>query len=135
MRRRIDLRLFQGATATQALRSLGCCGLSAAAVRAHFESGHLQPDPGLVIAGLVDLLSTARTEGERSAEGKEAPLTAVNQAHKLRLESIKLIAEIAETSQSESPRFTGETISMLLSDQQATEMRRLAASRTRNKVK
>ncbi len=48
MRRRIELRLFQGAAAAQALRGLGPCGLSAAAVRAHFESRPLPARSRLV---------------------------------------------------------------------------------------
>ena len=134
MRRRIELRLFQGAAGAQALRGLGPCGLSAADVRAHFESGHFQPDPALLIATLVDLLSIARADGRRSAEGKDASLAAVNQGHKLRLEIIKLIADIAETSQGgASPQFVSQTINMLLRDQQATEMRKLATSRAGGK--
>ena len=69
MRRRIELRLFQGAAAAPALRGLGRCGLSAADVRAHFESGHFHPDPPLLIATLVDLLSRARADGG-PAEGQ-----------------------------------------------------------------
>ena len=74
MRRRIELRLFQGAAAAPALRGLGRCGLSAADVRAHFESGHFHPDPPLLIATLVDLLSQARAEGGPAAEDKETSL-------------------------------------------------------------
>jgi hypothetical protein len=131
MRRRIELRLFQGAAAAQALRGLGRCGLSVDDVRAHFESGHFQPDPALLIATLVDLLKTTRTDGRRGSDGKDASLAAVNQGHKLRLEIIKLIAGIAENSQGgASPQFVSQTINMLLSDQQAREMRKVASSRT-----
>ncbi|MGO9059231.1 MAG: hypothetical protein ACLQU2_17855 [Candidatus Binataceae bacterium] len=130
MRRRIELRLFQGAAAAQALRGLGRCGLLAADVRAHFESGHFHPDPPLLIATLVDLLGRTRADGRPGAEGKDASLASVNQGHKLHLEIIKLIAAIAETSHgSASPQFVSETINMLLTEQQAGEMRKLAASR------
>ena len=130
MRRRIELRLFQGAAAAPALRGLGRCGLSAADVRAHFESGHFHPDPPLLIATLVDLLSRARADGGPAGEGKDASLASINQGHKLRLEIIKLIAAIAGNSHgSAAPQFVSQTIGMLLSEQQAVEMRKLAASR------
>ena len=126
MRRRIELRLFQGAAAAPALRGLGRCGLSAADVRAHFESGHFHPDPPLLIATLVDLLGKTRAEGGRAAE-KETSLAAVNQRHKQRLEIIKLIAAIAENSRdSASPQFVNQTIDILLSERQASDMRKLA---------
>ena len=130
MRRRIELRLFQGAAAEQALAGLGRCGISAADVRCHFESGHLVADAGLLIACLVELLAQS-AEGTRGADAKETSLAAINQSHKLRLEVIKLIASIADGSRGGSaPQFVSQTINMLLSDQQAGEMRKVATGRT-----
>ncbi len=129
LRRRIELRLFRGATAAQALAGLGRGGLSAHDVRAHFESGHVLADPALLIASLLALLGESAA-GTRSSAA--ASLAAINQNHKLRLEVIKLIAGIGEQSRSVSaPRLVSQTINMLLSDEQAGEMRKLATARRR----
>ena len=123
------MRLFQGAAAAHALAGLSRCGLSADDVRSHFESGHLVADAGLLVACLVELLGQS-AEGARGAEAKEASLAAINQSHKLRLEVIKLIASITEGARGgAAPQFVSQTINMLLSDQQAGEMRKVAARR------
>ena len=88
------MRLFQGAAAAQALTGLGRGGLSATDVQTHFESGHLSADAGMLIASLIDLLGAASSRGE----AKDASLAALNQSHKLRLEVIKLIADIARST-------------------------------------
>jgi hypothetical protein len=68
----------------------------------------------------------------RAAAGKEPSLAAVNQSHKLRLEAIKLIADIAGRAPGGGSRqFVSQTINMLLSNEQATEMRKVAAHRPR----
>ncbi len=128
-RRRIELRLFQGAAASQALAGLGRCGLVAADVCGHFESGHLVPDSRLIVASLLDLLGEA-AQGSRATRG--ATLAAINQSHKLRLEVIKLIAGIASNSGG-AGRGAAQPISMLLSDAQAGAMRKLAAGRNKER--
>ena len=132
LRRHVELRLFQGAAAVQALAGLDCCGLSASDVRSHFESGHLVADAPLLVACLVELLGES-AEGARSAA--ETSLAAINQSHKLRLEIIKLIASIADSGRGgAAPQFVSQTINMLLSDQQAGEMRKLATRRPQRRA-
>jgi hypothetical protein len=130
MRRRIEMRLFQGAAAALALEGLGRCGLSTTDVQAHFEGGHLSADAGMLIASLIDLLGAASSRGGNSG-AKDTSLAALNQSHKLRLEVIKLIADIARPARGGgSPHLLNQPISVLLSDAQATEMRKVAARRS-----
>jgi hypothetical protein len=98
--------------------------LSTADVRRHFESGHLVADGALLTACLVELMAES-AEGVRSAQDKS--LAAINQSHKLRLEIVKLIASVtANGMRGAAPHLVSQTINMLLSDEQAGEMRRLA---------
>jgi hypothetical protein len=120
------MRLFQGTPAAEALTGLGRCGLSATEIQTHFESGHLSADAGMLIASLINLLGAASNRGE----AKDASLAALNQSHKLRLEVIKLIADIARPARGTSPQLLDQPISVLLSDAQAAEMRRVAARRS-----
>jgi len=102
-RRRIELRLFHGARPAQALAGLHGCAISPDGVSLHFESGHLIPDPALLVATLVELLNEAAT-GVRGT--RQTTLATINQSQKLRLEVIKLIASLAHPSSypPESPR-------------------------------
>ncbi len=88
------MRLFQGAAAAHALAGLGRCDLSTADVQAHFENGHLSADAGMLIASLIDLLGAASSRPTKPRT-KDTSLAALNQSHKLRLDVIKLIADIA----------------------------------------
>ena len=123
------MRLFQGAAAAAAITGLGRCGLTPAEVQTHFESGHLSADAGMLIASLIKLLG-ATSNHISSGEAKEASLAAINQSHKLRLEVIKLIADIARPVRATSAQSLNQPISVLLSDAQATEMRKVAARRS-----
>lgn len=129
MRRRIEMRLFQGAAAAQALEGMGR-GLSTADVQAHFEGGHLSADAGMLIASLIELLGSASNRAGGPG-AKDASLAALNQSHKLRLEVIKLIADITRGARGSGPAHAlNQPLGMLLSDAQATEMRKVAAQRS-----
>jgi hypothetical protein len=124
----LRLRFARYAPAHHAGASNCVCSREPRDVRTHFESGHLVADAALLIACLVELLSES-AEGARSAQ--ETSLAAINQSHKLRLEVIKLIASIADGARgSLSPQVVTQTINMLLSDDQAGEMRQLARRRS-----
>ncbi len=125
------MRLFQGAAAAQALEGLGRCGLSATDVQGHFEDGHLSADAGMLIASLIDLLGAASSRAANSG-AKDTSLAALNQSHKLRLDVIKLIADIARPARGGgSAQLANQPLSVLLSDAQATEMRKVATHRSR----
>jgi len=123
------LRLLQGAAAAQALAGLGRCGLSDTDVTHHLESAHLNADPAMLVGCLLQLLRES-TEGTRGA-GKPT-LAALNQNHKLRLEVIKLIAGVADTSPcGDSAHAVSHSMDLLLTDQQAGEMRKIAGRRVK----
>jgi len=105
-------------------------GLAATDVQAHFEDGHLSADAGMLIASLIDLLGSASSRAAHSG-AKDTSLAALNQSHKLRLDVIKLIADIARPARGGgSAQLANQPIGMLLSDAQATEMRKVAARRS-----
>jgi len=63
---------------------------------------------------------------------KDTSVAALNQSHKLRLDVIKLIADIARPARGGgSAQLASQPIGMLLSDAQATEMRKVATHRSR----
>ncbi|GEM_PF-6081727 len=81
----------------------------------------------MLVGCLLQLLRES-TQGNRIAP--KPTLAAINQNHKLRLEVIKLLAAVGHSAGARTPAgFSGETLNLLLSDQQAREMRKIAARR------